>query len=651
MIKMKKNNIFIYLLVIIFFLIAILRLVYLNMVEKPTFKEKLIAKTEIIVNGSSAPRGRIIDTTGKVIVDNKGINTIYYNKIKGITLKEELDIALRLASIIDIKKDNIEALKKYWLILHNNGESLITDEEYELLRMRKITMDEINKKIDERIPLKDLEDLSDIEKEQANIYYLMNNGFTYQKKLILNNPQDEAIAKIVEEEIPGITIEVNWEREYLYGNVMRSILGSIGSIPVEEKDEYLKNGYELTDIVGRSYLEKEYEDYLKGEKGIYKVNKDNTLTLIKEPKKGNDLVLNIDIELQEKVEEILKDKILFGKKNYANTEYYKESYALVSNPLTGDILAMAGQRLNDDGSFSDVATNNITNTFTIGSAVKGATIGVGYKYNLIEAGKYITDGCVKLYFVPAKCSHKRLGRINDLDALAKSSNYFQFLIAINLTGNKYKPNMQLNATEEHFNIYRNMLASFGLGAKTNIDLPNEVEGIKGSEIADDLLLNLSIGQYDTYTPVEVIQYVNSVASGKRMNLNVMQKIMDNDDIVKERDVNVLNEVDLNNEYLDRIRLGMNKVLLEGTGKGYVPVELNPVGKTGTSETFIDANGDGKMDVATITSTFAGFFPKDNPKYSVVVITPNISHKNGVNDTMYFGARRITNEITTYLANK
>ena len=113
MIKMKKNNIFIYQLVIIFFLIASLRLVYLNMVEKPTFKEKLIAKTEIIVNGSSAPRGRIIDTTGKIIVDNKGINTIYYNKIKGISLKEELDIALRLASIIDIKKDNIEALKNY----------------------------------------------------------------------------------------------------------------------------------------------------------------------------------------------------------------------------------------------------------------------------------------------------------------------------------------------------------------------------------------------------------------------------------------------------------------------------------------------------------------------------------------------------------
>ena len=636
---MKKKNKVGYIIVCLFFLIILIRLFFI-VKNKNTYIDLLKIKTDITINGLSAPRGRIIDANGNILVDNIGINAIYYNKIKGLNIKDELAIATKIAEIVNIENSNIDDLKQYWLITNDDGKNLITKEEYELLEERKITTNDIKNKKYERITTEMLEKLSDIEKKTATIYSLMNTGLSYQKKLILDNANEEICAKIVESNIPGVTIEMNWHRKYLYDDVAKSFLGRVGSIPKEEKDYYLKNGYELTDIVGLSYLEKQYENVLKGEKALYKVNSDNTLTLIKEATRGNDLILSIDIDMQIKVEEILREKILLGKKDYPNTEYYQESYALVSDPLSGKILAFAGQRLNDDGTFTDVATNNITNTFTVGSAVKGATIAVGYKYNLFKIGDYITDSCVKLYLVPEKCSHKRLGRINDLDALAKSSNYFQFMIAINLTGNKYHPNMVLNATEEHFNIYRDTLANFGLGALTNIDLPGEVLGIKGEKIADDLLLNLSIGQYDTYTPVEVLQYVNSIASGKRMALSLGSK-----------EINVLNDVDLNNEQIERIRLGMNKVLLEGTGKGYVNRELNPVGKTGTSETFIDTNNDNVLDLATITSTFAGYFPKDNPKYSVVVITPNISHNNGKSDKMYFGARRITNEITNYLKEK
>lgn len=644
---MKRKNTKIIILVSLFFLIILIRLFFIWVIDHDKYTKALTEKTDIYINGLSAPRGRIIDINGKVIVDNKGINTVMYNKIKNITLKEELDIAGKLARILDVKEASGDYLKKYWLILNNNGTSLITKEEYQLLEERKITTKEIEKLKMERITDEMLASFSLQDKKQAYIYNLMNTGYTYEKKVILKGVDDEATAKIIEEYIPGVTIELSWDRVYLYKDVLRNTLGTIGSIAAEEKNEYLKQGYELTDIVGKSYLEKEYEEYLKGEKAIYKVNNDNTLTLVKEAKKGHDLILNIDIEIQQKVEEILREKILMGKKSYANTEYYQESYALVSNPLTGAVIAFAGQRLNADGTFSDVSTNNLNASFTIGSAVKGATIAVGYKNNIITPGKYITDSCVKLYLVPQKCSHKRLGRINDLDALAQSSNYYQFLIAIGLTDNKYTPNMKINATSKHFDIYRNMLASFGLGAITGIDLPGEITGIKGSTIADDLLLNLAIGQYDSYTPLEVIQYVNSVASGKRMALSLMHELKD----VKTNEVKVLNNVDLEEKYLARIREGMNKVLLEGTGKGYVNKDLNPVGKTGTSQTFIDTNGDSKQDLATISSTFAGYFPKENPKYSVVVITPNISHHSGRTDTMYYGARRITNDITQFLFEK
>lgn len=644
---MKSRRYFYYILVIFLFCILGVRLISIR-ASKEEYQEKLLAKTEVYVSGSSAPRGRILDTNGNVLVDNIGVKTIYYNKIKGINIEDEIEIAKKLADILTIDPAGTKALKDYWLVTNSNGESLITEEEYKLLEERKLTNNDITDLKYERITEEMLNSFSDIEKKAAHIYSLMNDGYVYSKKEILKDVSESEYAKVIESNIPGVTGELSWERIYLYGDTLKNIFGSIGLIPEERKEEYLSSGYELTDTVGLSYLEYEYEEYLKGTKAEYLVNSDNTLTLVSEEKRGNDLVLSIDINLQLKVEEIIKDKIILGDK-YPNTDYYKDSYALVSDPNNGSILAIAGIRRNDDDSWSDISLNTINKSFTIGSAVKGATIAVGYNYGLIEMDKYITDSCVKLYLVPEKCSFKSLGRINDLTALAYSSNYYQYLIAIGLTGNTYKPNIKLNATEEHFNIYRNMLASFGLGVKTEIDLPGEQTGIIGKTIADDLLLNLAIGQYDTYTPVEVLQYINSLATGKRTALSLMKEIKLNDDVILSNESTVLNEIELEQVYLDRIREGLKLVLSEGTGRIYVDKSINAAGKTGTSESFYDSNSDGTVDVATITSTFAGYFPSDNPKFSVVVITPNISHNNGSNDTMYYGASKITKDITNYLA--
>ena len=644
---MKKREYFYFILIIFIFSILGIRLLFIQN-NKDMYQDELLSKTEVYINGGSAPRGRILDTNGNVLVDNIGVNTIYYNKVKGISSTDEIAIAKELASILTTKKASITELKEYWLVQNNNGKDLITNEEYQLLEERKITSAEIADLKLERITDDMLEAYTELDYKAAFIYSLMNDGYVYNKKLILKDVSETEYAQVIEKNIPGITGELSWERIYLYGDTLKNIFGSVGPIPEEKKDEYLSSDYELTDTVGLSYLEQEYEEYLKGTKAKYLVNSDNTLTLVSEEKRGNDLVLSIDINLQLKVEEIIKDKIILGD-TYPNTDYYKDSYALVSDPNTGSILAISGIRRNDDDTWSDISLNTINKSFTIGSAVKGATISVGYKYGLIEMDKYITDSCVKLYLVPEKCSFKSLGRINDLKALAYSSNYYQYLIAIALTGNTYKPNIKLNATEEHFNIYRNTLASFGLGVTTGIDLPGEQTGIIGKTIADDLLLNLAIGQYDTYTPVEVLQYINSLATGKRTALSLMQEIRNGDEVILTNTPNVLNTIDLDEVYLNRIREGLKLVLSEGTGRIYVDKSINAAGKTGTSESFYDSDSDGTVDVATITSTFAGYFPTDNPKYSVVVITPNISHNNGTNDTMYYGASKITKDITNYLA--
>lgn len=642
---MKKKVI--YGLLIAFFIICSFKLVSI-LKNKEYYTKLLDEKTNIYVYGISAPRGRILDCNGKVLVDNIGIKTIYYNKIKGITKSKELEIAGLLANILSVDEATIDELKEYYLINNNDGKYLITDEEYKLFEERKITKEEIDIKKRARIT-DDMLNYSSKEKTQAHIYSLMNKGYIYSKKKIASNLTEEEYAKIIESKIPGITGELSWDRIYLYGDTLKNIFGRIGSITKETKEYYLTKDYELTDTVGISYLENVYEDYLRGKKAKYKVGSDYTLTLLEEEQKGNDLILSIDIDMQIKTEEILKDKLILAKK-YGNTEYYKDSYALVSDPLTGSIKAISGIRLNDDNTFSDISLNNINKSYTIGSAVKGATIAVGYKYNLIEPGKYINDSCVKLLFVPKKCSFKKLGKVNDLTALSNSSNYYQYMIAIKLTGNTYTPNMKLNATQEHFKKYREMLSSFGLGVKTGIDLPNEQTGIMGKTIADDLLLNLSIGQYDTYTPIEVLQYINSVATGKRIKLSLMQEIKSEGETLLENKSKVLNNVDLDKESLDRIKEGMKLVLSEGTGKFYVPQGLNFAGKTGTSESFLDTNNDEIVDTATISSTFTGFYPADNPKFSIVVITPNVSHKNGKTDAFYFGASKITKELVTFLSN-
>ncbi len=610
------------------------------------YEKALEEKTNIYVEGASSPRGRILDTNGKVLVDNIGVKTIYYNKIKGITKEKELDIASSLASILNIDLASNKELKEYYLATNNNGKNLITSKEYTLYEERKLTSDDLEKLKLDRIT-DEMINYDDFTKKKAHIYSLMNEGYIYSKKEILKGVSEEEYAKVIEANISGVTGEIAWERIYPYGDTLRNIFGSVGSITKENKEYYLNNGYLLTDTVGISYLEAQYENYLKGEKALYKVDNNYNLVKVKEEQKGSDVVLSIDIDLQQKVDAILEEKIITGKK-YGNTEYFKESYALVSDPLSGAILAISGKRLNQDNTFSDISLNVINKSYTMGSSVKGATIAVGYKYNLITPGAYIVDACVKLKSVPKKCSFKSLGKVNDLTALANSSNYYQYLIAISLTGKSYTPNIELNATQKHFDIYRNMLASFGLGTKTKIDLPGEQTGIKGIKIADDLLLNLSIGQYDTYTPAQLLQYINTIASGKRMALSLMKKITNGDKTILENKVSVLNEIEIDDKYLDRIREGLKLVLKEGTGKYYVPQGLDFAGKTGTSESFLDTNNDNIVDTSTISSIFTGYYPASNPKYSIVVLTPHISHKNGKTNAFYYGASRITKDIVNYL---
>ena len=621
---MKKTYI-----TIIFIITLIITIKYIDLyyIKHDQYAEEYLKLTNKIVYGLSSTRGRIYDRNGVLLVDNKGENTIVYRKIKG---NNDIEIAKKINDIINVSPANIDTLKKYYLY-HNDTEELLTKEEQTLRELRKLTMKQIEKIKLERIT-EELMNYNEEDKKIINIYYMMNKGYEHYNKIIKENASTEECAKINTLNVSGLSCEFVSKRDYLYDSI-KSIIGTVGPITKENKEEYLSKGYSLDDEIGISYLEKQYEEYLKGEKAVYKVNNDNSLTLMKEEKKGKDIYLTIDINIQEKSNEIIK-KYLLSKDKYQKTEYYNTSYVLVSDPFNGEIIASTALSLINN-EFHDVTTNILTSSFTVGSVIKGASHTVGYQNNLIEIGKKINDSCVKLYQVPQKCSFKKLGYIDDITALKTSSNYYQFITAIKLTGNNYKYNMKLNATKEHFDIYRNTFKQFGLGSNTGIDLPGETIGIKGNKIADDLLLNLAIGQYDTYTSLQLLNYINTIAtSGTRYQLHYLKEIEDEYNYEKT----ILNKFD-NNDFFSRIKEGFKEVLYTGTGRGYTDLKFKPAGKTGTSEVVY------QKGITTINQTYAMFAPYDEPKYSIVVISPNISYTDEKNDYLAPINRLISKEVS------
>ena len=634
------------------FSIIIYRIYTISIKNHEYYKSLLDKKTNITVLGLSAPRGRILDINGNVLVDNIGINTIVYNK-NNLTKDEEIELAYTLVdNISSIKEGNEYELKKFYLALNDYGKDLITDKEYRLYDERKLTNNDIDNLKYERVDKDKLNKFNERDKKAARVYYLMNEGYSYDKKIISKNVTDEEFAHIMEMNLKGITGELSWERKYNYGTTLKDVYGNIGNISLETKDYYLKKNYELTDIVGISALEYEYDDYLQGTKAEYKLNNDKSLSLISDSKRGNDLYLSIDINMQEDINNILKDNIKRGKSNLY-TKYYNSSYALVIDSNTGSIKTMSGIRLLDNGEFTDNSYNVFLSSFTPGSIVKGASMTVGYQNNLIEIGKKIKDSCVKLYLNPEKCSYKSLGYIDDITALKTSSNYYQFILAIKSTGQEYKYNMKFDVTEDDFNKYRNTFLDYGLGNITGIDLPDEPTGLKGKKIAGDLLLNLAIGQYDTYTILELGQYMNTIASnGTRYKLNLVDHIEDEDgNILYKYDREELNKIALDISYYDRIKEGLRQVIALGTGYGYTDVKYNPAGKTGTSESFLDLDNDGVNDVKTITSTYAMFAPVENPKYTVVVVSPNIGYYTNNTGNMSYINRFISEDITSLVFDK
>ena len=411
-------------------------------------------------------------------------------------------------------------------------------------------------------------------------------------------------------------------------------------------DYYKAHDYQSNDRVGLSQLELYYEALLGGHKSQYLLtNDDDTSTYdeIYEGQRGYELVLTIDAELQAAVNDIVRDELLNAKKNSSTTKYLREAYIVMTNPNTGEVLAMTGNIIDWDDEAKDYviydnSLGTFQSSFTVGSVVKGATLLSGFKYGVTTPGQVVND--TKMYFKGGlvKGSWQTLGAVNDLTALQKSSNVYFFDQTIRFGGSYYSPYMALNLNLDVFDKYRSTFNEFGLGVSTGIDLPNESTGLVEAQRTSGKLLDFAIGQADLYTPMQLVQYVSTVAtSGKRFAPTLVKEVYlpSNDDIsgkqlVKGFAPNLLNVVELDQQYFDRVHQGFVMALQQSGGTGYstfYKANYNPAGKTGTAQEYArdadgryikDANGE-FIDVHS--RTLIAYAPADKPEVALSVIVP------------------------------
>lgn len=660
--KIIKHRWILFLSALIFFFVLIsFQMIRVMVFQKDTYEKELSRLTYSTVSFSSSPRGRIYDRNYKVLVDNKSLKTITYQKKKGVSNLRMIELASLLTPHItlDFHKLTMRAKREYFFAKeYEYCKTLVSQKEKEKVIQKKMTRRELEELMIGRIPEEKL-NFSEEEQKIAYLYYLMNKGYTYEEKTIKSNVSDEEFAYVSENNIllEGFRTKIDWERVYPYGDSFKSILGTVSTssqgIPAEEKEKYLKKGYQLSERVGLSYLEKQYEEYLRGEKAVYEVVSSHELKLVQEGSRGKDIVLTIDIDLQREVERILEEQMRRAKTE-PNTEYYDHSSVIIQNPKTGEILAMAGKRI-VNGEFVDFTPSLLISPITPGSIVKGVSMLVGYNTGAVHIGERMLDECVKVAGVAEKCSSvNNLGVIDDITALAKSSNVYQFKIAIRVNGQEYFRGMKMNFNQGAFDTYRNMYHAFGLGVKTEIDLPVESSGYTSKDKAAGNLLDFVMGQYETYTPIQLSQYISTIANGgERIAPHLLKEVHSSSDteeigelefVVEKK---VLNTIPTEEQYMNRVKQGFIAVLNSpgGYGVGYMQHWMRPAGKTGTSQSFIDTNNDGRIDTETITSSFIGYAPYDDPKMSIIVTSPDSSHPNSSTNYASLVTYRITQEIS------
>lgn len=626
-----------------------MRLFYIQVIEHDVYAKQFNEQSRITYSANQ-PRGVMVDSKGNVIVSNQPVKNIIYTFQKGTTDEEFEAIADRLASLVEIDISVVTDGDRRLFYYRNNVEQAKsyldaqTQADYEA---GELEFDEYTKAIMAQIPADVIANMdSEIIESEYILSVMDQSSISKSVTIKAENVSEAEFARVAEHAgmMPGVEASLNWDREYLQGETMRTILGGVTTskqgLPAEIADYYLALGYNLNERVGRSGLEQQYEEYLRGQADTFAYEKrdDGTYdkTLLEKGHAGYQLNLTVDIAFQKQVEEIIQRNLLNERQSAAAGDL-TQAFVTAINPQTGEIITMAGQEYDlETREFSDVAILNATGNFQMGSSVKPATVLSGYELGAISPGQYLLDEALQFKGTPLKKSWKIMGNISDADALRMSSNAYMWKLIIQLGGGQYVPNGELYIKNGTLPKLRETFQQYGLGIQTGIDLPNESSGFIGRDNPEPgLTLDFGIGQYDQYTPLQMAQYAATIANdGCRVKPYIVDSVVAQssdgsaETILLENNREILNCAPLDQSAINQVKNGMHQVTSRTDGTAYsafkgAGVTYESAGKTGTAEAYIDPDGDGQYDKKVFNITYIGFAPLENPEIAIAVIVPSV----------------------------
>ncbi len=474
--------------------------------------------------------------------------------------------------------------------------------------------------------------------------YLRDNSHSSSAVLLKRNISRETMVIVKENSgnLPGILIEESSMREYVYGDLAPHLIGYVGEISLDELQAYTADGFNYNggDIIGKTGLEKEYELFLRGHSGIEQLEvnsrgkKVKTLS-IKPPVAGNNLVLNIDLELQQYVEKMLEEE-LYNLRQIAekDPELYPPTgaAAIVMDPNTGAIISMVskpGYDLNDfvrglsyeefnllnEDPLNPLYNRTIMSQVNPGSIFKLVT-GTAAIENLgVRADTVFVDRSGK--YTIGQWEYRNWhtggeGKLSFTKAIARSNNVVFYQLGHQLYKEYKGEKLAWTARQ------------YGLGSKTGIDLPNEKEGLvpdndwkmetQGEIWYPGDAVHLSIGQKITTTPLQMINMISAIANGGNLyKPQLVNKIVAaNNDLIIDYKPELIRRLPFDKETYDILKRGMTEVTNSSYGtasKYFIDFPVKVAGKTGTAQTSATGANHG---------WFAGFAPVDNPEIAVLV---------------------------------
>jgi penicillin-binding protein 2 len=622
------------------------RLWFLQVLNADAYEQRAIANTERIVK-VDAPRGRIFDRNGLLLVDNRVVTTVSIDKA-------DFERALGGRSKAGERQE------------------VLTDLAVEISRSGQlIKVDEI-----ERI--------------------LRNSQYSRIGEVpIALDVSDELMVRVGEhpEDYPGVKVGQTTVRYYPYGRLAAHVLGYVGPIndtEYESKEGSPKN-YDLNDEIGKSGLEQLFEDVLRGTPGTRVYEVDRNERVIQEltdrntaPIPGNDIHLTIDIGLQNLVENELRDALAAARLQEKRFDDDPDitapaGAAVVVDPQNGNVLAMASypnydpsdfitgisteqfEALSDPDSYNPILNRAIQGEYAPGSTFKPFTAygalsrgfmdGTGRLpspyFPIDDPGIYevrpCTDQCKFRNSLDANGNPVRHENIDLPAALTVSSDYYFYQIGA-----------EIGRSERDDHAIQDAALAFGLGTSSGVQLPGERSGrIADRELKKQLHdlypeafpeggwfigdnINAAVGQGLTVvTPLQLANAYAALGNGGTVygpNLVTSATEQQNGAVVTDYGPRVIGTAPMPPEIADPILQGLVGVTArdgEHRGTAYtafhdaangidIDLSLWPVaGKTGTAQVK-DAQGNDKAD----TALFAAFGPARGPdqvKYAMSVV--------------------------------